>query len=407
MEYTYVARQPILNRRQQTLGYELLFRDGEENSFPAYISSDRATYRLISENFMVIGKNPVLGTSRCFINFSQNSLLRGLPLSLPKRSIVVEILETCEPTDELFRAIRELYRNGYLLALDDFVYRPEWERFLPYIHIIKLDIEAWGIEKACRFVQERLTDKSKCRFLAERVETEEQFRLAKQAGFVFFQGFFFKRPEIIKQKYVEPKHVTAMALFREVVQDDIDFDKVERIITKDVTLSYKLLNFVNAMSKTDIVMNSFKQALVYLGQDNLKIFVSLTAASFLCSNKPRELFHLALQRAQFCQLMSTFPVFQPVKEQAFVIGLFSVLDALLDSPIDSVVEQLPLTKSVKQALVYREGSLGALLNVQEHFEKADWKGIEMESRKLKLSVDEVSSYLHDALYWSQSYQQVA
>ena len=152
MYTTYVARQPILNSKRHTLGYELLFRDGEQNSFPQHVDADRATYRLIVENFLSIGINPAIDNSRCFINFPYNSLIRRLPLTLPKQKIVIEVLETCRPTDELLEAIIELNNEGYLIALDDFVYSPEWERFLPYVQIIKLDIMAMGIDAALSLI---------------------------------------------------------------------------------------------------------------------------------------------------------------------------------------------------------------------------------------------------------------
>lgn len=144
MYTTYVARQPILNAKRHTLGYELLFRDGEKNAFPEYMDADRATYRLIVENFLSLGTNPRIARSRCFINFPHKSLIRRLPLTLPREQIVVEILETCQPTDDLFEAVQELSQRGYLLALDDFVYSPAWERFLPYVQIVKIDIMAMG-----------------------------------------------------------------------------------------------------------------------------------------------------------------------------------------------------------------------------------------------------------------------
>lgn len=153
MTATYVARQPILNRNKNTLGYELLFRDGERNAYPAHIESNRATYRLIVENFLSVGLNPSISSSRCFINFPYQSLIRRLPLSLPKDKVVVEILETCKPTDELLDAVKELYQAGYMIALDDFTSTPEWERFLRYTHIVKLDIMQMGLDEACDLVK--------------------------------------------------------------------------------------------------------------------------------------------------------------------------------------------------------------------------------------------------------------
>lgn len=402
MYTTYVARQPIFNAKRQTLGYELLFRNGEQNAFPDQMDSDRATYRLIVENFLTIGTNPSIEYSRCFINFPYKTLLRRLPLILPKQQIVVEVLETCPPTDELFAAIQELSTRGYLIALDDFVYTPEWERFLPYVYLVKIDVIDMGIEQACSIVKKRLAEGSKQRFLAEKVETQEQFEMARSAGFSFFQGYFFSKPHMVKQRYFSPEQLIAMQLFQEVCKPTVDFERVEQIVAQDIALSYKLLRFVNSMSpRLAVPIASFRQALVYLGQDQLKIFVSLAVASYISVKKPKELYNLSLQRAQFCQLMATRPPFAEHKDQAFLIGLFSVLDALLDTPLATLVEQLPVTESIKQALNKREGPLGELLNLEECFEKADWLGVENYCQTLGLEVDEVTQELNAALHWSQ------
>ncbi|WP_172380861.1 EAL and HDOD domain-containing protein [Vibrio sp. Vb339] len=401
MTATYVARQPILNRKKNTLGYELLFRDGERNAYPAHIESNRATYRLIVENFLSVGLNPSIPSSRCFINFPYQSLIRRLPLSLPKDKVVVEILETCQPTDELLEAVKELYQAGYMIALDDFTSTPEWERFLKYTHIVKLDIMQMGLDEACDLVKAH--QGKKFSFLAERVETEQEFQQAKDAGFKFFQGYFFSKPEIIKTKYISPEQVIAMELFQEVCKPDVDFQRVENIVAKDVALSYKLLRFVNTMSpRLEVTISSFRQALVYLGQEKLKMFVSLAVASYVSDKKPKELYGLSLQRAQFCQRMSRYQAFEGHTEQAFMIGLFSLLDALLDLSLENLVEQLPLCKSIKVALLRREGPYGTLLALEESFEHADWQQIDEHCADLGLSVDQVKTELTEARRWSHT-----
>ncbi len=401
MTATYVARQPILNRKKNTLGYELLFRDGERNAYPAHIESNRATYRLIVENFLSVGLNPSIPSSRCFINFPYQSLIRRLPLSLPKDKVVVEILETCQPTDELLEAVKELYQAGYMIALDDFTSTPEWERFLKYTHIVKLDIMQMGLDEACDLVKAH--QGKQFSFLAERVETEQEFQQAKDAGFKFFQGYFFSKPEIIKTKYISPEQVIAMELFQEVCKPDVDFQRVESIVAKDVALSYKLLRFVNTMSpRLEVTISSFRQALVYLGQEKLKMFVSLAVASYVSDKKPKELYGLSLQRAQFCQRMSRYQAFEGHTEQAFMIGLFSLLDALLDLSLENLVEQLPLCKSIKVALLRREGPYGTLLALEESFEHADWQQIDEHCADLGLNVDQVKTELTEARRWSHT-----
>ena len=401
MTATYVARQPILNRNKNTLGYELLFRDGERNAYPAHIESNRATYRLIVENFLSVGLNPSIPSSRCFINFPYQSLIRRLPLSLPKDKVVVEILETCKPTDELLEAVKELYQAGYMIALDDFTSMQEWERFLKYTHIVKLDIMQMGLDEACDLVKAH--QGKKFSFLAERVETEQEFKQAKEAGFKFFQGYFFSKPEVIKTKYISPEQVIAMELFQEVCKPDVDFQRVESIVAKDVALSYKLLRFVNTMSpRLEVTISSFRQALVYLGQEKLKMFVSLAVASYVSDKKPKELYGLSLQRAQFCQRMSRYQAFAGHTEQAFMIGLFSLLDALLDLSLENLVEQLPLCKSIKVALLRREGPYGILLALEESFEHADWQQIDEHCAELGLNVEQVKTELIEARRWSHT-----
>ncbi|KHA59735.1 histidine kinase [Vibrio variabilis] len=404
---TYVARQPIFNAKRQTLGYELLFRDGEKNAYPSHIESNRATYRLIVENFLSLGTNPAIDTSRCFINFPQESLIRGLPMVLPKDKVVIEVLETCTPNDDLYLAVKKLSQAGYLIALDDFVYSAEWERFLPFVQIVKLDIMAMGLESACDFVKERIGKGVKRRFLAERVETEAEFLTTRSAGFSFFQGYFFGKPEITRKGYLSPEQLIAMELFKEVCQPEVDFVKIEKIVAKDVSLSYQLLRFVNTMSdRLEVSISSFRQALIYLGQDKLKIFVSLAVASFVSTRKPKELYNLSLQRAQFCQLMANDNPFNEYRDQAFLIGLFSMLDALIDVSLDELVEQLPLCSSIKLALLERQGPYGLLLKVEECYERADWYGIKEACHQLNVSVDDIMPKISAAQRWSQDINRV-
>lgn len=261
---------------------------------------------------------------------------------------------------------------------------------------------AMGLDAACEFVQEWKSRGIRRKFLAERVETEEEFLTARSAGFSFFQGFFFSKPEVIRQQYISPEQVIAMELLREVCQTNVDFEKVEAIVAKDVALSYKLLRFVNTMSeRLEVTISSFRQALVYLGEDKLRIFVSLAVASFISAKKPKELYNLSLQRAQFCQLMANENPFSQFREQAFLIGLFSTLDALLDLSLEELVKQLPLNQAIKVALLERQGPYGILLGLEECYERADWQGMQDACRQLNLSVDDVMPRISEAQRWSQ------
>ncbi|MCG7498895.1 HDOD domain-containing protein [Vibrio sp. Of7-15] len=402
--YAYVARQPILNRQRNTVGYELLFRDGESNAFP-HIEANQATSRLVVENFMAVGQNPALKAPRCFINFPYESLIHLIPTMLPKNKIVVEVLETCTPDDELFSAIKHLHRMGYTIALDDFNPNPGWDRFIPYAHIVKLDLMQLGVEEACKFVDKQVAGGAKCKFLAEKVETYEDFNIAKAAGFHYFQGYFFSKPEVLKNRAVKPEQLTTLQLFQEVSKPCVDFKKVEEIIMLDVSLSYQLLRFVNtATTRLEAPISSFKQALIYLGEDKLKMFVSLVATAHAAIDKPQELYKLSLLRARFFELLTHKSNLHAVHDQAFITGLFSLLDSLLDHPIEQLIDLLPLSTEIQNALLRRQGMLGELLGLQEAYERAEWERVEHYCELLSLDGGSVKTFYTQAETWSNEFK---
>ncbi|MGF1699801.1 HDOD domain-containing protein [Photobacterium makurazakiensis] len=401
--YSYVARQPIFNRQQRTAGYELLFRDGESNAFPD-IEENKATCRLLVENFMAVGENPATRGKRNFINFPYQSLIRLLPTLLPKKQVVIEVLESCEPDDELFLAIRRLNKLGYLIALDDFDMDKRWQRFLPYVHIIKLDLMTIGLTVACEYVSQNRH--RKLMFLAEKVETHEDFMVTFNAGFHFFQGYYFSKPELVKNRLVEPERLSTLRLLQEVCREDVNFDRIEKIIIADVSLSYLLLRYVNtAASRTLVPISTFRQALVYLGEDKLKMFVSAVATAQASIDKPRELYAMSLQRGRMCEVLANSSGLAIAGEKAFLTGLFSLIDALLDSPLEELIPLLPLEPDMCDALLKREGELGLVLTLLDAYEQADWDCVSSCCEQLAISEERVIWSYQSALKWSSSYLQ--
>lgn len=316
------------------------------------------------------------------------------------------MLESCEPNDDLLLAIQELHQKGYTLALDDFIPTAEWNRFLPFVHIIKFDIRATPIAKAGFFIRRHREQGSKLLFLAEKVETYDEYQAAKQAGFDLFQGFFFSRPEMVQRKTLNPYALTTLRLFSEISQPVVDFDKVERIIASDVSLSYKLLHHVNCMTYTRAKpISSFKQALVYLGEEKLRHFITFVATAHVMEDKPMSLYHLSLQRAWFCERLSmNFPG-QIDKNQAFLTGLFSLLDSILDQPIEVLVEQLPLPAQVHQALIKQQGHLGGVLRLVKAYDEANWPQVQRLCQLLGLDESIVAERYMESLKWSADFEQ--
>ncbi|PNH89591.1 histidine kinase [Vibrio diazotrophicus] len=402
MKYSYIARQPILDSDRKTFGYELLFRDGPKNTFPE-IDPDKATSRLLSDHFLSTHYQ-TLGNHVGFVNFPYQSLVNLVPTLFPSDSLVVEVLEDCEPTSELLDAIKKMAKQGYRIALDDFVPSKEWQPFLPYVSFIKFDIRIVPIAKAGLFISKLRG--SKIKFLAEKVETYDEFEQAKKAGFDYFQGYFFSKPELIQRKALQPSFLTIVQLCKEIAKEEIDYKELESLIARDLSLSYKLLTFVNSSAIVSSKIQSFKQALVYLGEKRLRQFISLVAIASTDSSKPNYLYGLSIQRARFCQLAWCKGGQRSDADLAFLTGMFSLLDCLLDQPLESIVELIPIDEAVKLALTKGEGALGKILSLSKSYEHADWEQVSELGISLELSDEVLSQCYDEALQWSADLLQV-
>ncbi|GAA5646717.1 EAL and HDOD domain-containing protein [Vibrio proteolyticus] len=396
MKYSYIARQPILDSHKRTVGYELLFRDGPKNTFPE-IDPDLATSRLLSDHFLSTHYS-TLGNKLGFVNFPYQSLINRVPTLFPADNLVIEVLEDCAPTQELLHAIREMAAKGYRIALDDFVPSVEWKAFLPFVSIIKFDIQQFPIDKAAKFIAK--LKHTKIDFLAEKVETHPEFEQAKQAGFDLFQGYFFSKPEMIQRRALEPAFLTIVHLIKEIAKPQIDYTTLEELVSKDVTLSFKLLAFVNSSALISAKIQSFRQALVYLGEERLRKFISLVAIASTHESKPDYLYGLSIQRARYCELLFSYCDSDVEPGSAFLTGMFSLLDSLLDQPMDLLMEKMPIDNAVKVALKNGDGLLGDILTVTRAYEKGDWDQVALVNQRLGLPADTLSQCYDSAVQWT-------
>ncbi|MCC4237530.1 EAL domain-containing protein [Vibrio anguillarum] len=396
MKYSYIARQPILDRDRKTIGYELLFRDGPKNTFPD-IDPDLATSRLLSDHFLSTHYN-TLGKHLGFVNFPYQSLINLVPTLFPAQNLVVEVLEDCKPTLELLEAIKKMAKLGYRIALDDFVPSSGWLVFFPYVSIIKFDIRVVSLEKAARFIQK--LGATKIEFLAEKVETYEEFKQAKKAGFTYFQGYFFSKPEMLQRKALEPAFLTVVQLFKEIAKSNLDYKAIEELVATDLTLSYKLLTFVNSSATVSSKIHSFKQALIYLGEQRLRKFISLVAIASTQESKPDYLYGLSIQRARYCELIGVKAKMNVEPGSAFLTGMFSLLDSLLDQPLESIMEEMPIDEYVKLALIEGKGELGLVLELTRAYEQADWQKVEKIAHALSIEEPVVKECYNEAVKWT-------
>ncbi|AHF07460.1 EAL and HDOD domain-containing protein [Desulfitobacterium metallireducens] len=365
----FVARQPILDRRGILLGYELLFREGVDNYFNLP-NGDQATGRLISSSFFAMGIEQFTGGKKAFINFTSNLLKNETATLLPQETVVIEILETVNPDAEIIEVCQKLKNAGYLLALDDFVLTPAVIPLLQYADIIKVDFLATRPEHR-KILIERLGKKAK--FLAEKVETVEAYQEAFRLGYHYFQGYYFSKPVIIEGKDISLCKMNSLRLLKEVYRKEFDTEYLEQIIKADVSLSYKLFKFINSSFfgfKSKI--SSIRQALSLIGPQELKKWISLMTIGNISEGKPQELVVQSYIRATFAEAIARELGMGEKSSEFFLMGLFSLIDAVLDQSLEKICKQLPLCDDIMKALQGSQNIYRAILDLMICYEKGDW-----------------------------------
>lgn len=365
---TFIARQAILDINLKTIGYELLFRDSLDNVFKESIP-EKATSKIILQNHILGNLADVCRGKVAFINFDEFTLLQNSPLLFNPKDIVVEIIETINISDELVFNVSQLHKKGYTIALDDYDFSNKWTCLFPYISIIKVDIEQVSYQQIEDLKKRLLLTKSKIKIIAERIETNEQYQKFKKIDIDYYQGYFFHKPEIKTGKCVSPLKVNLIQLFLEAYKPHLDFDQLTQIISRDVTLVSGILKLVNSAGECgNIEITSIKQAITYLGTNKIKQYVAIISMSTLSSESPPELFVESLIRAKMMELVAEKTPFNHVKEKAFLTGILSNLDAILNLPMQKFVMDFIFSQDIKAALSNQQGALFELLELAKHYE---------------------------------------
>ncbi|MBU2871743.1 HDOD domain-containing protein [Colwellia sp. E2M01] len=400
----YAARQPILDKSKNLFAYELLFRDGIDNVFPD-IDGDEATSKMIEASQFNMGISEFTGNKPAFINFTLETLIQGYPEMLAPEELVVEILETIKPGKKLLSLCKDLHSKGYVLALDDYEHQSVWLHFFPYVKIIKIDIQISNLEEIKK-VLTAVKDYPHIKMLAEKVETYEEYDQMLQLGFDYFQGYFFAKPEMMKAKSLNPSQIAMAELLYETSKTELDLNNITSVFERDVSLSYKLLRYANsAIFKRRSEVSTIKQALVILGFGELKRFIGLMFAVTANPDKPSELINLAMTRAKFCELVAEDIRSQLDVSIAFLTGLLSMIDAILDEEMAIILEKLPLSSNIKEPLLTKKGVMAALIKLVELIEQAEWDKTATVMEKLKLDKDKVVEHYNEALAWADEQTQ--
>ena len=397
----YVARQPILDRKQRVFGYELLFRTSMANFFPD-TDQETATTRLLSDSFLTVGLENLAGNSRAFVNFPEKMLLQKIPLHLPHTRLVVEILENVRPTPELAEACREMAQKGVRFALDDFVLTPDWYPLVEIANIVKFDVRSTPAPELERMLSQ--VSVYPVRLLAEKVETYEEFQKYLGMGFEYFQGYFFSKPAIVQSKGIPPLKINLLGIMAKIGNPNLSLKELEDLIARDAGISYKLLRYINsAYFATVHKIASIRHAVSLLGLDAIRRFTSLLMMNQLGLDKPEELVRASAIRARFCDLLGQYSPCNPCAQtDLFTLGLFSHIDALLDDSMKNCLDQLPLDKEMKEALIENKGRGAVFLNLVRHYERGEWSMVHKLARELEIPEHHVPASYLEAVTWASA-----
>jgi len=394
MKNIYIARQPIYNRNLKVVGYELLFRSFDSDNSGSF-DGDQATTEVILNAFMEFGLDELVGGGLAFINLTRGFIIEQYPLPMLENRVVLEVLEDIKIDDELVKSLEYLSERGYKIALDDVVEPKDVAPLLDLADIVKIDIMGMSPDriKACVAALKG----HKTRLLAEKIETHKEFELCRELGFHYFQGFFFSKPNVVQGRKIPEARFALLRLLSKLQSPAIEFRDMEDIIRQDVSLSYKLLRLINSSYYArPRKINSIRQALTLLGMRQIKDWVSLLSLSTI-EDKPRELMVTAMVRARMSETLSNSAGVKNA-EAGFTVGLFSVLDALLDLPLNEVLSNLPLAGDVTKALVSHEGKLGTILQNVIDYEHGEWGSISI----VGLKPDKVRDAYFESVTWANA-----
>ncbi len=386
----FLARQPVFTAEKKVYGYELLFRLGLENYFPD-VDGDTATSNLLSNIFFPFDFKEILGGKPGLINFTRDLILQKVPLVLPKEHFIIEVLENIEPDEAILASLSVLNKKGFSIALDDFVYHEKFRPMIEFSKIIKFDIRETPLESLYDVLQ-NLRSKYNILFLAEKVETYSEFEQARQMGFDLFQGYFFSKPEVLSTKGISSGQITKLGLINEIGKKELDLKKIETLIKEDVSVSFKLLRFINsAYFSRRTPIDTIKDAITYLGTEELKRFINIVVISDLGANKPNELIRASIIRARMCESCGKILKISFSIDELFTLGLFSFMDAILDCKMENILSHISFSEKMKQALLGKDKEFKMILSMVEVFEKGDWKNKILDS----LSGKSIESMLPD------------
>jgi EAL and modified HD-GYP domain-containing signal transduction protein len=394
----YVARQPIFDTRSAVFGYELLYRSCLDANHYQAEDDDLASLAVISDSAFVFGLETLAGTGRAFVNFTRNSLVREYARVLPPDRLVVEVLETVVPDKAVVAACERLKDRGYLIALDDFVLHGPTRGLAELADIVKIDFAAVRPDDRARIADLFLP--RGVQLLAEKVESAEDAREARRLGCSYTQGYYFARPEISVGSRFPGFKPHRIQILRELNRADADLDRLEDLLRHDPALAYQLIRYLNSAAfGLRSRITTVRQAVVYLGLAGLRTWVTVLILADVGVDHPLELIVRSVERGRFCELLGLAAGLEARRHDISLLGLFSLIDAIIRRPLDEALAEVPLADDVAAAIRGQPNELGNLLALAKSYERAEWPAVERLVGRLALDHADVPAMYLEAIAW--------
>ena len=371
MQNIFIGRQAIFDRKMATYAYELLYRESDSGGVNV-TDGEMASSCVMLNAFVEIGLENIVGSHLAFINLTRNFFIDEPYVPFEKPQVVLEILEDIEVDQQLVETVKKLAAEGYCIALDDYEFEPHWEPLLPYVSIIKVEVPA--VDRQCIESQVQQLRKHNVKLLAEKIETEEEYQFYLDLGFDLFQGYHFSRPQIIQGKRLAENQLVILQLLASLNDPKITVDNLERLITQDAALSYKILRHINSAAVAlPRKLDRIGEAVVYIGLQQIRTWANLIVLS-RTGDKPQELLCSALVRAYMCEQLIQHS-HRGNSQTAYTAGLLSTLDLLLGCPLEEIMQELPVSDEIKNAILKREGPIGEAISCALAYELQRWDEI--------------------------------
>lgn len=387
----HIARQPIFDRNEETIGYELLYRASQA---PAAQGAVAPSPKALNTS-LLLGIEQLAGGRRAFLSCTHDSLVSDLGTLVPADKVVLEIPPSATPDEETLAACRRLKSKGYVLALDGFLPDSRTLSFMPIADILKIDVRRVACTEWANLIR---TYAKQARTVALKVETRAEYQNARQAGFTYFQGAFFCKPDVVSTRGISPLRMNQLRLLKTACNPDLDFRELEQIVKSDAALCYRLLRYMNSAAfYVHSSVNSIRHALALLGEREIRKWIAVTAVSLAGDNKPKEVVLSALLRARFCELLSAQSKCRAY--DLFVVGLFSIMDAILDEPLERILIEIEIPPTARAALLGKPIRLRDVYSLVLAYVNADWTTCHTYRERLKISEEEIADAYMASVHW--------